>query len=61
MHTSPSPEAKFSILQKYVLDFSNHIHIWQVSPQLGWGDTCQIQIRYLTVYVCFHNGDKLGK
>ena len=24
--------------------FQYHIHIWQVSPQLSWGDTCQIWI-----------------
>ena len=33
---------KISISQKYMLDSSNHIHIWQVSPQLSCGDTCQI-------------------
>ena len=37
-----SPQAKFSILQKYLLDSLNHIHIWQVSPQLSCGDTYQI-------------------
>ena len=37
-----SPQAKFSILQKYRLDAFDHIHIWQVSPQLSCGDTCQI-------------------
>ena len=37
-----SPQAKFSILQKYLLDSLNHIHIWQVSPQLSCGDTYQM-------------------
>ena len=37
-----SPLWKFSILQKHILDYSNHIHIWQVSPQPSCGDTCQI-------------------
>ena len=27
---------QFSILQKYLLDSMNHIHIWQVSPQLRY-------------------------
>ena len=34
--------SKISILQKYLLDSLNHIHIWQVSPQLSCGDTFQI-------------------
>ena len=25
-----------------MLDIEYHINIWQVSPQLGCGDTCQI-------------------
>ena len=37
-----SPLAKFKILQKYLLDYLNQIHIWQVPPQLSCGDTCQI-------------------
>ena len=37
-----SPLAKYSISQKCPLGSLNHIHIWQVSPQLGCGDTCQI-------------------
>ena len=27
-----SPQAKFSMLQKYLLDYLNHIYIWQVLP-----------------------------
>ena len=38
----------------YLLDKLNHIHIWQVSPQLSCGDTCQIWIRYLKVSPQFH-------
>ena len=37
-----SPQAKFSILQTYLLDCLNHIYIWQVPPQPSCGDTCQI-------------------
>ena len=37
-----SPQAEFLILQKYLLDYFNHIHIWQVSLQPSCGDTCQI-------------------
>ena len=36
-----SPQAKFSIWQKYLLDSLNHVYIWQVPPQLRCGDTCQ--------------------
>ena len=36
------PWAKFSTQQKYMLDSLNHIHIWQVSPQLSCSDTSQI-------------------
>ena len=55
------PWPKCSILKKCMLDSSNHIHIWQVSPQLSCGDTCQILMRYLTVKVCFWQGWKIGK
>ena len=30
----------FFILQKNLLDYLNRIYIWQVLPQLSWGDTC---------------------
>ena len=56
-----SPWAKFSILQKYLLYSLNHIHIWQMSPQLSCGDTCQIWTRYSIVNVCFDNNGKYGK
>ena len=32
----------FSALSKQPLAIENHIYIWQVSPQLGCGGTCQI-------------------
>ena len=35
-----SPQAKFSIKQMYLLCSLNHIHIWQLSPQLSCSDTC---------------------
>ena len=56
-----SPLAKFSILQKYLLDSLNHNHIWQVSPQLRCGDPCQISTRYSIANVCFDNNGKCGK
>ena len=34
------------LLQKYLLDSLNHIHIWQMSQQLSCGDTCQIWMWY---------------
>ena len=32
----------FSALPKYMLAIEYHVHIWQVSPQLSCGDSCQI-------------------
>ena len=29
-----------------MLDYSNHIRFWQMSPQLSCGDTCQIWTWY---------------
>ena len=34
----------FSELSKHTLDIKYHVYIWQVSPQLSCGDTCQIWI-----------------
>ena len=48
-----SPWAKYSISQKCPLGSLNHIHIWQVSPQLGCGDTWQIWTWYSIHNVCF--------
>ena len=31
-----------SALSKHTLDIKYHVYIWQVSPQLSCGDTCQI-------------------
>ena len=33
---------KFSALSKHTLTIKHTVHIWQVSPQLSCGDTCQI-------------------
>ena len=33
-------------MQKYLLYALNLIHIWQVSPQLSSGNTCQILMWY---------------
>ena len=32
----------FSASPKYMLAIEYHVHIWQVSPQLSCGDTCQL-------------------
>ena len=55
---------KYFILQHYMLHtyiLQNGIHIWQVSPQLSCGDTCQIWLSYAIPNMCFENGEKLGK
>ena len=56
-----SPLAKFSILSKYLLDYLHHIHIWQVSPQLSCGNTCQIWTWYTIANMYFGDAEKLGK
>ena len=38
--------------QRYLLDALIHIRIWQMSSQLGWGDTCQIWTWYLMQNRC---------
>ena len=48
----------FSILQKYLLDLLNHIHVWRLSPQLS---TCQVWMWYSIAKVCFDSSEKLGK
>ena len=55
-----SPQAKFSILQIYLLGSLNHIHIRQVSPQPSCDDTCQISTCCSISSGCFDNADKLG-
>ena len=53
---------KFLILQKCQLDSLNHIHIWQVSPQLSCSDTCQILTLIFNLdHVFIDNAEKLGK
>ena len=56
-----SPQANFSILPKYLLDYLHHIHIWQVSPQLSCGNTCQIWTWYTIANMYFGDAEKLGK
>ena len=56
-----SPQAEFSILQKYLLDYLHHIHIWQVSPQLSCGNTCQIWTWYTIANMNFGDAENLGK
>ena len=48
-----------SKIVKYLLDYLNHIHIWQVPPQLRCDDTCQIYTWYSIVNVCFDNAQNL--
>ena len=36
----------FSTSPKYMLAIEYHVHIWQVSPQLSCGDTCQIWMKF---------------
>ena len=38
----------FFFFQNYLLDLLNHAHIWQASPQLSCGDTCQTRPWYQT-------------
>ena len=59
--SSISPQAKFSISQKYLLHSLNLIHIWRVSPQLSSGDTCKIWTWYSSARMFFGDVEKLGK
>ena len=52
---------EISIYQNSRLDTLNHNHIWQVSPQLSCGDTCQIWVWYFIDNVCFESAENLGK
>ena len=61
LRSSISPLAKFSILQKCLLHSLNHIHIWQVSPQLSCGNTCQIWTSYSIANMYFGDVQILGK
>ena len=61
LRSSISPKAKFLISQKYLLHSLNHIHIWQVSPQLRCGNTCQIWTCYSITNMYYGDVEKLGK
>ena len=60
-----APFVNFSVskmlLSKYLLDYLHHIHIWQVSPQLSCGNTCQIWTWYTIASMYFGDAEKLGK
>ena len=56
-----SPQANFSILPKYLLDYLHHMHIWQVSPQLSCGNTWQIWTWYTISNMYFGDAEKLVK
>ena len=43
----------FSALSKHTLDIEYHRNIWQVSPQLSCGDTCQIWMWFKESKRCF--------
>ena len=51
------PIGDISFFQKYLLDVLNHFHIWQVSPQLSCGDTCEIWNWYVVHKHCFNNSE----
>ena len=56
-----SPLSIFIMLQNCVSNYSKHVHIWQVSPQLSWWDTCQIWTWYSIHNKCLKNFLKMGK
>ena len=47
----------FTKLMKYSLPVTYHIHIWQVSPQLSCGGTCQIWMWLKGFNGCFAQRD----
>ena len=61
LHLWISPLWLFKILQNWMLDYLNHVHIWQLSPQLSCSDTCQIWMWYVIVIPCFDKTKKNGR
>ena len=55
-----SPQAKFFI-QKWLSNSLNHIHIWQVSPQLSCAHTCHIWTWSSIANTCSNNSGKFEK
>ena len=49
---------RFSPLSKHWLPIEYHVYIWQMSPQLSCGDTCQIWKGFLQSYWYFHKIEK---
>ena len=43
----------FSALSNHTLAIEYHVYIWQVSPQLSCGDTCQIWMWFEESNMCF--------
>ena len=43
-----------------MLSSSNYFHIWWISLQMSYGDTCQILTWYLIYHQCIVNGEKSG-
>ena len=43
----------FSALSNHTLTIEYHVYIWQVSPQLSCGDTCQIWMWFEESNMCF--------
>ena len=41
---------KFSVRPKHTLAIERHVHIWQVSPLMSCGDTCQKWIRVKKIW-----------
>ena len=53
--------SKIFDLAKVLVRFLNHILIWQLSPQLSCGGTCQISTWYSIANGCFDNAEKIEK
>ena len=54
-----SPLQKISIYHNSRSHTLHHVHIWQVSPQLSCGDTCQIWTSYFIVNVYFDSAENV--
>ena len=54
-----SPLQKISIYHNSRSHTLNHVNIWQVSPQLSCGDSCQIWTSYFIVNVCFDSAENV--
>ena len=58
---SISPLWMFKIMETCLLDYSNHVYLWQLSPQHSCGDICHKWTWYSKYNQYFYASEKRGK